>query len=412
MKNHKNLILFIIAIILIVPLLSKTNFIDIFPYVKYIDEVIGAFAFLWVFRHWNKISNYERKIVYLTTILLSIGLICTFQHQIQTGIFIVVMDAFQCTKCFIVFIYFNHVLFNMRDRDKIFIISRVNKILPMFMLIAFVFALLNLFSDIGMHDTIRFGLRAFCFICDKSGRFSDQIFFYLLFLGTGLILSWNRGFYKLILVVTLIIWMLTLRTRSIVYAPIFLFLFYWYIIKNKPVKKNYFVSIIFVLIILYLGAEKMESTYSDEGAGPRAIFLYSGLKLMREYFPLGLGFATFGTDMASKNYSQVYYDLGFQNLWGMSPEDPRYLHDTYWPAIMGQFGFVGVVIIVLVLFYICKEVKVKYSDNRLSATLAVFVLFTLLFNSTATPAFFVSYTVFLFMILPLTHLTILNNSRL
>lgn len=405
----KTAIFIIIAIILINPLLFKTGFAEIFPFAQYIDEMLGVFSFFWICKNWNKISNYERKIVYFVSLLLLVGLFCSYQHQVQTGLFPIVMDAFQCTKCFISFICFNHVIFDMKDRDKIFIINRVNKVLPLFMVIAFIFAMLNLFSDIGMHNTVRFGLRAFGFICDKSGTFSDQIFFYLLFLGTGFMISRNKAFYKLVIILTLITWMLTLRTRSIVYAPIFFFMFYYYVIKKNSFKRNYVTAILIVIILFCFGADKIEYTYAHEEAGPRAAFLYSGIMLLINYFPLGVGFATFGTDMAAKNYSSLYYDLGFHHHWGMTPDDPRYLHDTYWPAIMGEFGFVGVVIIAIILFFIFKEIKEKYSDNRLSITLAFFVLFTMYFNSTATPVFFISYTVYLFMLLPLTYLKTLKK---
>lgn len=61
-----------------------------------------------------------------------------------------------------------------------------------------------------------------------------------------------------------------------------------------------------------------------------------------DHFPFGVGFGRFGGYTAQLYYSPVYFEYGVASLWGHGPRDPRFLLDTFWPHILGQFGFIGV----------------------------------------------------------------------
>ena len=74
---------------------------------------------------------------------------------------------------------------------------------------------------------------------------------------------------------------------------------------------------------------------------PRYLFFYYGGKTANTYFPFGSGFATFGSDQAARNYSRLYYQYGFNSLFGMNIDDGSFLSDTFWPMAIGQFGWIG-----------------------------------------------------------------------
>lgn len=84
------------------------------------------------------------------------------------------------------------------------------------------------------------------------------------------------------------------------------------------------------LIVLLLGTFQIQ-TYLMNVNVPRYLFFYYGGKTANTCFLLGSGFATFGSDQAARNYSRLYYQYGFNSLFGMNTKDGSFLSDTFWP---------------------------------------------------------------------------------
>lgn len=62
-------------------------------------------------------------------------------------------------------------------------------------------------------------------------------------------------------------------------------------------------------------------------------------------FPLGVGLGRFGSAVASSNYSPVYEELGYTRIYGMGPgERGGFLADTFWPSILAETGFFGLLL--------------------------------------------------------------------
>ena len=401
---RKILVYYIVIVALIVPAFWRIDGFVVLPIFQYLDEVLGLFAIIYIFFAREELSTREKIILILCTILVIVGGIGTYKYHYQTSSFPLIMDAFQCVKCFLVFIFGNHYVFNMPDGEKREIVRTVNKFLAPFLVMAFVFAIVNLFVDIGMHNTYRNGFRAFQFVFRKSGTFSDLFFVYLIFLTIGYQLSKHKNKYLRILFMSIVTWILTMRTRSIVYAPLFVVMFYWMVVKQRNLKLSFSSLFVIGLIVITLGLDKVETTYGEEDAGPRAILLSYGIKTMMDHVPIGAGLATYGTDMATKYYSPLYYEYGFDMIWGMDPDNPMFTHDNYWPSIMGEFGIIGTIIVVLILLFMGFEIFSKYKHVLIGEMMALFIYITLVLTSSAAPAFFSNYTAYLFMLFPLVNM--------
>lgn len=68
----------------------------------------------------------------------------------------------------------------------------------------------------------------------------------------------------------------------------------------------------------------------------------TGLLIMKDYFPFGSGLGTFASAAAAKEYSPLYYKYEIDDIWGLTPENPMFLADTFYPIVYSQFGFLGV----------------------------------------------------------------------
>ena len=84
------------------------------------------------------------------------------------------------------------------------------------------------------------------------------------------------------------------------------------------------------------------------------------------------------------------YDLS--DVHGLVLGDVTFLSDTFWPIVLGQFGYLGLVVFVFLmicLFKLCYD----QADNRRIVSICCFGY--LLISSTAESAFFHPLAVFL-----------------
>lgn len=83
----------------------------------------------------------------------------------------------------------------------------------------------------------------------------------------------------------------------------------------------------------YFGARTSEAA--------RTVLYATAADIAGNQFPLGAGFGRYGTFAAFTHYSPLYYDYGFPDVWGLAPITGRFATDTFWPAILGEGGVLG-----------------------------------------------------------------------
>lgn len=82
---------------------------------------------------------------------------------------------------------------------------------------------------------------------------------------------------------------------------------------------------------------------SGDAENPQArIALYRGsVEIGVDYFPLGAGLGRYASWMSRVDYSPLYEEYGLSTLKGLTPDDPRFATDTFWPQILGETGAIG-----------------------------------------------------------------------
>ena len=125
----------------------------------------------------------------------------------------------------------------------------------------------------------------------------------------------------------------------------------------------------------------------DDGAARTYMYLTS-IKVFEDYFPLGPGFGTFGTDSAAKYYSPLNYHYDLNNIWGLNPEDYKssasFYSDTFYP-LLAQFGVVGLVL--FFLFLKRRWVKGRNLGNANMYKLFIFIFVYVLIQCIAENTF-------------------------
>jgi hypothetical protein len=141
---------------------------------------------------------------------------------------------------------------------------------------------------------------------------------------------------------------LTLRRKAIVGLVFGLFAIAAMYRRGRDVRLALVALTLIIAVVAAGGSlgKVITGTYDDYASAgskaPRTVLYRTSVSLGSEEFPLGVGFGRFGTSTAFTNYSPVYTERGFTAIYGLAPGD-SYATDTFWPAILGETGWIGLI---------------------------------------------------------------------
>ncbi len=128
---------------------------------------------------------------------------------------------------------------------------------------------------------------------------------------------------------------------------------------------------------------------------PRNALYLASFEIAKDYFPFGSGQGTFGSYPVGMHYSQIYYDYDLNKVHGLSPDDAlgktdsHFIFDTYWSSIIGEMGFIGFFLYLLIWFYpaivAVFYLKSQTLEVRVIAFGVVMVMLCVFIESIASP---------------------------
>ena len=234
-----------------------------------------------------------------------------------------------------------------------------------YLIVLFVFGVLNIFVDLGMYGEIRYGLRNYSFVFGTPGIVTNTVLYIIMLLLLDSALHEGRP-NKSFLLMAIAVLIMVIKSRSLILAATALILFESFVLEKKQDMRLRILGI--AIIGGLIGYPQYQNYFvngvtANRGTAPRQLFWQGGLRLFQEYFPYGTGFGTFGSSTAATNYSQLYYILEFNTVTGMQPTNTKYLNDTFWPMIFTQLGLIGMIpyiLLMIIIFYDipeCEEIR-------------------------------------------------------
>ena len=237
----------------------------------------------------------------------------------------------------------------------------------------------------------RFGLPSYQFIYTNPGEFANIA----LILGTLLYIADRRNDRPkpLYLYLTIILLLSSLRFKSFILVSILVVLSrgytYIYPLLVKVVKKRNLFSVENAILFLPLGVVVLAPGYSQflkyffSGiTTPRLLFYSTSIRLATTYFPLGVGSGMFGSTMARIYYSPLYMDLGWNKYWGFSLYgDANFLNDNFWPMVIGQYGILSLLVVLMIYRLISYEILEIAIVNKYKMIVIVSIFFSLLLST-------------------------------
>ncbi len=372
-------------------------------YFSYYDEIISIIMLaVYLIKIIRKgLDSFDKYFIVLLLCFTLFGIIGNFTAKIQENWKPILIDWFLCIKIFFIFVGSFTFLKSFSYTEKERIVKRLSYLLYIFISIAFIFAVINLFYKTSMSSDPRYGLYSFRFISMNPGMFS-YTFYFIMFIFTINILyckDFSKKVNLFFIIIALLTWISTLRTKAFIFAIVYLFLYFIFVIK-KLFKFNFIYLILIIAISIYIGYDQYLFYYVENDTA-RAKFLEYGFVNFNAYFPLGSGFGTFGTSVAFDYYSQLYYNYGMNLVHGLEPGIGGFSSDTFWPAIIGQFGLIGLLFYLGLLFIVFKFMfkESKYEKIGIFSILFIFICFIV--ASLATSVFFHPITLSVFFVIPL-----------
>lgn len=200
------------------------------------------------------------------------------------------------------------------------------------------------------------------------------------------------------------------RSKAYGFFALYLFMIYYpQLLKYRQLLnfKNVLMFIILVSLVLTVSWQKVSyyfftGTQSDEMFA-RPLLYVTSLKILADYPLLGSGLGSYATFASSVYYSPIYYRYGISNAHGLTPENPGFICDTYFP-IIAQFGLIGIIL----LFFFWKA-RIDYANkyrlrgDGFSFFITMLVFFFFIIEGVADSSFIQNRGVFIMFLLGIMH---------
>lgn len=370
--------------------------------VGYSDEIVECLLIMLIIlriaTHKVKILKYEYFLIIFFAVFVAMGLISNFVQPLQS-LFLSLSDMLVCCRFVVFYFAARLLLFDYCDNEQLLL--DFNKIAHFFAVLCFVLTIHDLFFapwfETGDFRYFAYSTKLFfsqpsflavaCVICMIVNIASYDI--------TDDKVIRRRNTISIFMLSFVMI--MTFRSKAIAAVVCILFLYILLVRLNVQSK-----TVLFgggTILALIIGWDQFSYYYATNSETVlRARLHIDAVQLAGENFPLGTGFATFGSSIAAENFSPLYTNLGYQDLHGGDSVGSNFLSDTFWPTVIAQTGFIGTIAFLAVIIcfvYIAFTAKCKGS-YMLWALLSLLVYEVI--SSTSEPAFFNPSVVSMFMV--------------
>lgn len=241
-----------------------------------------------------------------------------------------------------------------------------------------------------MNGGFRYGIPSFCFI------FYHPEVVNLLIVGLiAILLADDPKKHKTFILFGLLVMCATLRWKAIGFAALVV-----YILILRGRSELSVLKVLTALAIAALVAWGQVSTYYDSESTARSLLTRDSIEVALSYIPFGSGFGTFGSAVTADAayYSPLYFEFGYEAVYGLSPLTPSYISDTFWPTILAQLGFIGAVCYTTSIAILFWGIYKKAKEAKIGLAVAILVFYFVI-SSTSASALFAPQWVFLSVIM-------------
>ena len=336
----------------------------------------------------RSLTDHQRWMLFAAVGLSALGLLGNIIGGIQPNELAIAIDFFTCNKFVVAYLSINLLLSN-GDYERVYKYCLAAG--KLFLAFAAIAALVNQFVGIGMSYESRFGIKAFLFVFGHPSNYAAAVVGILTLCLADI--EKNKG--SIFIAVVLLV--VSMRFKAIAFVGIVILCI---LIFKRTKKLSAGFVITAGIAALILASSQIDVYINQETA--RGYLMTKSFDVANAAFPLGSGFATFGSEATKNAYPDLYLELGFHNVYGLSPDYPRYLSDMFYSTIIAQFGWIGFMVFVFLIVHFFMDVAQIARDKGVFFWAAMAIPIYFIIASTTEPSFFSSYSVYLALCLVLT----------
>lgn len=335
------------------------------PLFNYFDELFALMAIpVFVMKKRKSISIKNNINGLLLCIIVGVGMIsnCIYRYQTVTAVF---CDLLVFLKFFLI-TYISSSIWNTQMLQK----HKGNLLINLKTIIVILFAMTILVYTVGLFPSdYRYGILSNkLFYSHQTYLVAICVFLYAIYVMT------SKKVFDIYTACILIILLSTLRVKAFgtIIVVIFISCYIWKSRKKLEIGKiviiGFFLAVIFSNVISYY-------LFSENSDMARTQLLLNSIKIAKDYFPLGSGFATFGSYYSGVFYSPIYYLYRMNNIWGLSPNFYDFVADGFWPMIIAQFGICGFTCYVYLLYNMYKNIQGIFNSYNITIYMSKLICF-------------------------------------
>lgn len=320
-------------------------------------------------------TSLMRRIALALIMIIAVGLLGNIIYGYQQKVFYAAVDILSCMK--FAFVYF---AFKASVRNTQYFVKYMAKESKILIILMFICMVINQLFDIGMTYEVRYGLKAFQFI------FIHPTHMVTLSLACfSFIYAENqRGSLGYCLISALLM-VMSLRSRWIALAFVILLLLVS--VRHGSRRAPILILAFSFVAALAMGSSQFQVYYGSQSESARGQLTNAAFDVMERFFPLGTGFGTFGSGVTKTTYSPLYYEYCLDTVYGLAPYNPAYLTDTFWPVVMAQFGFIGLLAWSVFLALLILDFY-RFGKEHASILLSLTFIAMLLISTTSSGSIF------------------------
>lgn len=332
-----------------------------------------------------RLEKHEKIIIISYFFIYILGILGNIISGFQSNIFAIMVDMLSWTKFFIGYIGLVNIIKKERaERLYVYLLNLAKFVV----IIGLVLEILNLTTslELAQKTYAKFGIKAF-------SLFGHPAFASSIFAGFTALFLLEPKKNKLWIILSLILVAATLRSKSFAFVCLII---YSVLFLRKNINALKILSAIVLIVVV--GWSQIQNYFLNIN-GSRARVLNTSVQIANDYFPIGTGFATFGTMISGQYYSEAYNEYGLNDRWGFREDAYSFVADGGWATMIGQFGYIGTMLFVVML--ICLLLSIKRRSNGKNTQLLPYIALIgyLLISSTNEAAFNSNYAVLYAIIL-------------
>lgn len=334
-----------LAIILILISVSDLFSIGLFDYV---DDIMAAFCLLSLVFY----SFYKKNCIYLLLLggLFITGYIGNLISGYSVSKILIIEDYFFAFKHLFVAFYCVFCFPNINKKKTMKVLDVYSKIMTILMFVVCFIQHMQGASRAGFYTSYSgySGLYAFLFFMINLYSFYK---------------SKSKKIYLLLALLNIAVVFFSGSTTALFGLGLVVFFYIAHVLKKKGYSFLIPIILIIAIGVAFAAFQEKIMGYFMNTSAPRRMMYDEAIALANQYFPVGSGMGLFGGKIAANYYSPLYVYVGWETLYTMGP-DSTFLLDTYFPTVLGEFGYLGCGIYIVSLVFVARKTLIKKNRGQ------------------------------------------------